>query len=275
LRHELGDLDALLNLITDPDQNPRTLAVLARILESYDGRVINRPEAVIASSRDTVARQLAGIDGAIVPRVARLDGNDRDAAAAAIADMAFPLILRPTHTHRGNIVGLMGNARDLLATLEPGGRYFATEFVDFRSADGAWRKYRFYFIGGWWGFYHMIALDQWNVHWSEAVKFMAAHPWMIEEEKRLVTAGVSGMPAPAQAALQAIGEAMELDFFGIDFGLAADGRLVLFEANATMNMFPFVDGPQFDHLKAFLPPARRVFHKLLFDEDLPESAFLG
>ena len=40
--------------------------------------------------------------------------------------------------------------------------------------------------------------------------------------------------AAAMQALRAIGQRMNLDFCGIDFSLLEDGRILLFEANATM-----------------------------------------
>ena len=61
---------------------------------------------------------------------------------------------------------------------------------------------------------------------------------------------------------------MELDYFGVDFGLAADGRAILFEANATMNYFPVVTTPPFGHMHAVIPPAREALLKLLGDAAL-------
>ena len=39
------------------------------------------------------------------------------------------------------------------------------------------------------------------------------------------------------AALEAIGRAIPLDIFGVDFDVDESGRLILFEANASMNLF--------------------------------------
>ena len=41
----------------------------------------------------------------------------------------------------------------------------------------------------------------------------------------------------ALQALRAIRDRIPLDVFGVDFEVDADGRLVFFEANATMNLF--------------------------------------
>jgi hypothetical protein len=121
-RYDLAQADVLLNLITDPDQNPRVLAVLAQMLEEFRGRVINRPENVLETGRDRVARRLAGLDGLNVPKVLRLDGDDIAGAAAAIEDEApsFPMILRKTGTHTGRIFGLMDIDGALLAEMAQG-----------------------------------------------------------------------------------------------------------------------------------------------------------
>ena len=62
---------------------------------------------------------------------------------------------------------------------------------------------------------------------------------------------------------------MVLDFFGMDFGVTADGRVVLFEANATMSFFPFSSDPQYDYLRRSFAPAQAAFRELL---GLPQQA---
>ncbi|MGQ0560085.1 MAG: hypothetical protein ACT4OE_10990, partial [Sphingosinicella sp.] len=70
----------------------------------------------------------------------------------------------------------------------------------------------------------------------------------------------------ARRALAGIGERIDLDFFGLDCSILADGRMLLFECNATMNFFPLVDDPRLEHVRACLAPAQRAFHRLLFGE---------
>ena len=46
------------------------------------------------------------------------------------------------------------------------------------------------------------------------------------------------------AAIARIGQALDLDYCGVDFGVLADGRVLVFEANATMLVHPEKpDGP--------------------------------
>ena len=136
--------DCVLNLVTDPDQHPRTLETMRKLLRGFKGRVINRPEAVQRSTRDQVAKRLAGIEGLRVPRVLRLHNPKPGAAAAAAerAGLAFPLIVRRAGTHTGDIIGLVDKSEALDAACGERGDFILTEFVDFRSEDGLYRKYR-------------------------------------------------------------------------------------------------------------------------------------
>jgi glutathione synthase/RimK-type ligase-like ATP-grasp enzyme len=56
-------------------------------------------------------------------------------------------------------------------------------------------------------------------------------------------------------ALATIARTLGLDFGGVDFGLVADGRLVVFEANATMAIYPPGDDPQWEYRRAAIDRA--------------------
>ena len=257
--------ECILNLVTDADQHPETLGRLGKLLRGYKGRVINRPDAVLRSTRDKVARRLAGIEGLLVPRAVRLR-NPRSGAASAAArreGLNFPLIVRHAGTHTGRIVGRLGSAEELDAAVAGPGEFIMTEFVDFRSADGLYRKYRVFFFGGRRVFKHLIAADSWSIHARERFEFMAHHPRLIEEELAIIARPEGVFPTAAGSALDAIPQRMGLDYFGVDFGIAADGRAILFEANATMNFFPVVSTPPFQHITCVIPPAREALMALL------------
>lgn len=267
LRYNLDSYDCLLNLITDPDENPRTLETFRKMLSKYRGRVINRPEAVLRTSRDKVAGRLAGVPGLDVPRVARIDGSRPDRALKDVAEMRFPLILREAGAHTGQIVGLVADSDELRRNLQGRRTYYATEFVDFRSEDGRYRKYRFFFIGDAIIFRHMVVSDRWNVHGRDRERFMAGAADLIAEEKRLFELGLDGFGPSVAPMLAEVRARMGLDFFGLDCAIGGHGA-ILFEANATMNFLPFVDDPQFDYVKSCLRPAQLAFHELLYGEPL-------
>ena len=259
---DLTGYKVLLNLITEPEANARSLENLKKLLRGVPGRVINRPEAVLRSTRDQVAQILSGIPGLIVPKAVRLNGSKPAVARSAIdkTGLTPPVILRQVGTHSGKIVGRFDRVDEAMSALTPGD-HVATQFVDFASSDGLYRKYRTFFIGERIVLRHMLVSDHWNVHAKDRSRFMAEHPDTVSEERALME---SGDPfADVRRVLEAVRERMPLDFFGMDYGVTQAGDVVLFEANATMSFFPFSPDPQFEYLKRCFAPAQAAFRELL------------
>ncbi len=254
----------LVNLITEPEQSSRTLENLRKLLRGVPGKIINRPEAVLRSTRDSVARILNQIPGLIVPKAARLSGNRPTVAAQKLGDAGVPLpvILRQAGTHGGAIFGRFSSVEETVAALKPGCDHLATQFVDFSSADGLYRKYRVFLIGKHRILRHMLVSESWNVHADTRSEYMALRPQLISEERSLMESD-DPFPQRVEEVLQAVQERLPLDFFGMDFGLTKEGDVVLFEANATMSFFPFSSDPQFAYLLGCFEPARNAFRELL------------
>lgn len=264
-RPDLTPYRCLVNLITEPEQNDQVLDNLRKLLRGANGKVINRPEAVLRSTRDQVAKRLEGIDGLIVPRVIRIKSPKPEQAVQSIerAGLRLPVILRKAGTHTGRIVGLFDKIDDLRDAFGGEGDHLATEFVDFRSADGLYRKYRVFFIGERMIFRHELVSDHWNVHGKDRDRFMIDRPDLVDEEIALLATPEGAFSPAIKEVLKAVRERMDLDFFGMDFAIMDDGDLLLFEANATMNFYSTLPGPQFDYLQRVMPPARAAFRKLL------------
>lgn len=255
----------IVNFITDPDQNPRVLDNLKKLLRDFPGTVINRPESMLRSTREQVARVLTGIPGLIVPKAIRVRTANAGltVGAAMRAGLAFPVIVRLAGTHSGRIVGLFNSPDEMRSGLGEGGDLIITEFIDFKSLDGLYRKYRFFFIGRHIIFRHMLVSDYWNVHAKDRMRFMVERPELLAEEAELFKSPEAPLPPDNFRTLEAIRDRMSLDYFGMDCGVMPDGRLVLFEANATMSFFPFLDVPEFNYVRQCLAPAQRAFRELL------------
>lgn len=264
-RPELSSYLCLLNMITEPEHNSRVLENMRKLLRNLPGKVVNRPEAVLRSTRDKVARQLAGITGLHVPRVVRLKTGKPEIAVQTVkhTGLQFPVILRRAGTHTGRIVGVFDGVDDLQAALAGGDDHIATEFIDFRSSDGLYRKFRVFFIGRHIIFRHLLISDDWNVHGKDRGRFMADRPDLIDEERAMFGTPEGAFSPKVRRVIGAVRERIALDFFGMDFGIAPDGRVLLFEANATMNFFAALPGPQFAYIQSCIAPARHAFRELL------------
>lgn len=113
---------------------------------------------------------------------------------------------------------------------------YVTAFHDYASNDRLYRKYRVIYIDRKPYPYHLAISLHWLVHYFSAD--MEAHPWKRAEELRFLEDPRAALGERAFAVIEAIGQRMDLDYCGIDFTLLPDGRVLLFEANATMLVHP-------------------------------------
>ena len=187
LKPDLGGYPVIANFITEAEHNAKILGGLQALLGGLPARVINPPDAVLRSTRDQVAELLAGIDGLIAPKTVRLHGDQPEMAARALAGagVELPIILREAGTHGGKIIGLFDSIEGAMDAVERGRDHIATHFVDFRSDDGLYRKFRVFFIGRRRIIRHKLISDSWSVHGHARAEFMAPRPELIAEERAM------------------------------------------------------------------------------------------
>jgi hypothetical protein len=242
----------IFNAIGDADLCPVALANAERIVARSVAPVINPPDRVRATGRESIARRMAGLPGVIAPHIARL----------AQADLRFPLLLRAPGYHTGQHFVRVETAQALTraAASLPQGDTLAIEYCDARGPDGLARKYRVMFIDGVSYPLHLAISADWKVHYFTAA--MEGEPANRAEEHRFLDAMPAVLGQTAMQALAHIQAALGLDYGGIDFALAADGSLLLFEANATMVINPPSADPIWDYRRpateAALAAAKRM-----------------
>jgi hypothetical protein len=139
--------------------------------------------------------------------------------------------------------------------------YYLTAFHDFRSPDGLYRKYRVIFVDGEPLPYHLAIADKWLIHYEHAG--MQGHPDRLAEEQRFLQDPARTIGAEAMAAVTKIGLAMGLDYAGVDFGLLPDGRVLVFEANATMLAHPEAPGGPLAHKNPAIENIFAAFRAML------------
>ncbi len=238
-QHALPRHDLVFNAVGDPDLAPAIRPDIARWLHQQGACLLNDPDRVAVMRRSDLPTLLAGIPGVIVPPVLRHDpaqGGVADAVASAA--MAYPVLLRPLGSHGGQDLSKIGGPAELAACAA--GPAYVTEFADFVSADGWYRKYRMIFVDGQAYPYHLAISPTWLVHhWTAG---MERDPARRDEERRFLADPAAAIGTRAMAALEQIGARLGLDYAGVDFGIAQDGRVLVFEANATMLVHPELDG---------------------------------
>lgn len=224
--------------IGDADRAPEALQAAARIAAASGRPRINDPALVAVTGRVTNARRFARRPGIIVPRTERFARAFLSAEVLARRGWRYPLLVRSPGFHAGrNFVRIAepGELPGAIAQL-PGRELLAIEFIDVADAGGLVRKYRVLFVDGVAHPVHLAVGADWKVHYFSSQ--MATDAAARADEARFLTdpAGVLGT-AP-WSALAALGAELGLDYAGVDFALDARGNVVVFEANASMAVYP-------------------------------------
>jgi tetratricopeptide (TPR) repeat protein len=244
----LGAFDLVVNLISDGDQAETVLPVAAEFVSKLGKPVINDPHRIKHTTRDAVADRLPGIAGCRIPKILRVIAGSNVSVAALEARLPFlfPLLARPAGTHGGDDFEKIEDVAALshfLGSRE--GDHYLIEYIDYASADGFFRKYRFIFVEQQILPYHLAIANDWKVHHDSTD--MEDHVWMQQEEAAFLENPGAVFSAAHYGTLSAIRKRIGLDFFGVDCGLDRDGRLVVFEVNASMlvhehnEAFPYKD----------------------------------
>jgi tetratricopeptide (TPR) repeat protein/glutathione synthase/RimK-type ligase-like ATP-grasp enzyme len=253
--------DVIVNLVSEADLRRDIVALVVDFVGSIEKPVVNHPRLILRTDRQTVAQCLAGIPGAIMPVTVHMDAAELRQLLSTGALTSLQLIVRHAGTHGGEKMELVSTPEQLLAFAEESGEQplYLTDFVDYSSADGLFRKYRFIFVGDEIFPYHLAIGDVWKVHHTSTR--MADVEWMRNEEQAFLDQPDRVFGTEAMAALDAIRREMGLDYFGIDCSLDADGRVVVFEVNASMLIHLHNEG--FEYKTPYVMRIKHAFERLL------------
>jgi glutathione synthase/RimK-type ligase-like ATP-grasp enzyme len=228
----------IFNAIGDADLCRPALEAAIRLIERSAAPVINDPRAVTRTGRIDNAERLAALPGVVTPRTLPVKRDILTGSEGMnwIADhrYVFPLLLRSPGYHTGRNFILVENSAGLTAAAAglPGDELLVIEYLDARGRDGSARKYRAMLIGGEIYPLHLAISQNWKVHYFTSD--MADRADHREEELAFLSDMRGALGTKAMAGLAAINTELGLDYAGIDFGLDRSGKLLLFEANATM-----------------------------------------
>ncbi len=219
---------------------------LSELAESFGAPVVNHPTKAVQTTRDVSVKLLKDLPGVLVPKTMRFSsaGKSREETLTEIeSHFEYPLITRSLTMQRGKGMTKVDSRDNLMAVLagDLEETFFVTQFVDSRGGTQYFRKLRAAVVND---EIVIVRVDynlDWNVHGprrtDEAVAACLANNHLFEEEKRICNHPESCLGRPAVQALEAVRKRIPMDVFGIDFDVRADGVLVFYEANATMNLF--------------------------------------
>ena len=261
------DHDILFVAINESDANGPLLEALAGPLADWPKPVLERPERIPSLSRDRAPELLRDAPRVAMPGSVRL-GRRRLAELADESQplpqgYALPLIVRPVGSHAGKDLEKVETRTDIAAYLErvPGELFYLSPFIDYRSPDGQFRKYRVALIEGKPYACHMGISDHWIIHYANAGMDESAEK---RAEEAQWMAGFDQDFAVRHAdALAGIQSRFGLDYLIIDCAETPDGRLLVFELD-TGGVIHDMDPPElYPYKPAQMRKVFDAFHALL------------
>ena len=233
----------VVNLIGDADMCAQALDRAAQIAARSGAPIVNSPSWVQVTGRAQNARRLGAVPGVIAPATLAVSS----AALLAGDTLHFPLLLRRPGFHTGRHFTRVQSRDDLAQAVASlaADELLAIDYLDARGEDGMARKYRVMFIDGAAYPLHLAISADWKVHYFSAA--MAQSAAYREEERRFLEDMPAVLGERAMQALHGICAALRLEYAGIDFALSPNGSVLLFEANATMVIFPAGPDPMWDY----------------------------
>jgi len=238
---DIPEHDVVFVGISESAANRPILAAWQTLLATWPKPVVNDPSHVERVARDNAYKLLHNLPGVSIPPTTRvrrphLEYMARQATeeGASQEGMIFPMIVRPLDSHAGHDLYKISSSAELaekLTTL-PGTDFYVSPFVDYRSADGQFRKYRVILVKGRPYACHMGISDHWMIHYLNAG--MADSAEKRAEEAAFMADFDTAFAVRHQAALAAIHRVIGLDYLGIDCAETLDGQLLIFEVDHAM-----------------------------------------
>jgi len=248
---------------SESDATRGLLKQLAGAIGQWPRAVINRPDRIALTARTEACDVLADAPGIAMPATARAPRAALQSIAEGRVDLArllpdgpYPLLVRPVDSHAGQDLAKIDDAAALAAYLAAtaGAEFYLSRFVDYRGADGLFRKIRVVLIDGLPYAGHLGVSAHWMIHYLNAG--MADSAEKRAEEEAFMRDFDSGFARRHAAALAAISQRFGLEYLVVDCAETATGELLVFEVDPGAVVHSMDSAELFPYK---VEPMRRVF----------------
>lgn len=264
------DHDVLLVAVAESNANQSLLQQIGLMLADWPRPIINRPEQIAVLSRDAACAAMRGINGLNMPvttRINRAELTLLSSGAVSLSDYlpgdSFPIIVRPIGSHAGKFLEKMDHAAALGEYLSrvDSEQFYISRFVDYRSADGLFRKYRIVLIEGRPFVCHFAISSHWMIHYLNAGMNESAEKRA--EEAECMAHFDETFAQRHATTLRDINERMGLPYLGIDCAETLDGELLIFEVDNAMIVHAMDDETLYPYKKPAMQKVFTAFRDLL------------
>ncbi|MDQ6974096.1 MAG: hypothetical protein Q9M10_04375 [Mariprofundaceae bacterium] len=233
LPHDLNHYDLLMVAIGESDRNKPLLQQLTQQLQHCPIPVLNQAAYIMQTTREGAAEAFKHCQNLMMPMATRISREELQAMNQG-EHIAFPMIVRPVESHAGHGLVRLNHAQDIPAYLAEQAQerlFYISPYVDYRSTDGQFRKYRIVLIQGRPFLAHLAISSDWLVHYLNAD--MLGNTQKCMEEAHAMEHFDEGFGQKHARAFQSMYEALPLDYLIIDCAENHDGQLLVFEVDTS------------------------------------------
>jgi hypothetical protein len=263
LPENLPDHDVAMVAVCETDRNRPLLRHIETLLKSWPRPVLCAPHRIARLSRDGACGLLQSAPGVVVPLTTRMDRRTLERIGRC--DYTFPIIVRPIDSQKGRglaKVDTPGAIGDYLNT-RPEDAFYVARYVEYRSPDGQFRKYRILLIDQRPYVCHMAISDSWVVHYMSAG--MVENASKRAEEARFFAGFDDTFARRHHDVLLSIAQRTELEYVGIDCGETPDGELLIFEVDSGMTVHAMDPVDLFPYKQPQMRKVFGAFRQMLID----------
>ncbi len=238
--------DVIINNIANAEvlRTGDTLMLAKQFADAANAPVINHPERAVHCTRQINAELFATIPNVIAPKLKRFqrDLKRLDELVANIeSSFEYPVIVRGvTEQEQKNIflVNDRSSLLDILINLNLPQVYVIQYRGETRS-KGCFRKMRAAFVDGVWTMMRVDYSKDWVTRtrrYKTTQDLYIEYPELLADANDIILRPSVRLGEQIMSTLNVIGQKFPLEVFGLDFDVDEAGRIVFFEANATMNL---------------------------------------
>ncbi|MEQ6884916.1 acylphosphatase [Salicola sp. Rm-C-2C1-2] len=272
-------VDVIYNSITDVGRCHEGLRKAEKVCAKFNAPVINAPSEVLRTTRAENAERLGQNECLLMPRsisLGRVQGDISGEVQRAVRDngLKAPIIVRPSGFQNGKHMYRIDDPGSTPVRITSEAEVYVLQYHDVTFTDSRAEghrfhpKYRAFMVDGKLYPAHLrVGHDgDWNVHWEETRKAFRKFPWLYDMEQDYIEDPVSHFEAGIWEDLEAALKTLDLDYFGVDFAVCTEagnhGRIVVFEANASMRSFlrqTYQNTPENEAAREIILAAHRMF----------------
>ena len=268
---ELPAHDVAFIAISDSSQTRGLLQQLGPVLPAWPRPVLNAPEGILRTSRLIAFDLLKDAPGVVMAPTVQATRTQLEQAcaqgglglAALLPNADLPVIIRPIDSHAGRGLDKIDDWASLTLYLRDQAEdaFYVSHFMDYRSPDGLFRKYRVILLDGEPFAGHMGVSQHWMIHYLNAGMTDSAEKRA--EEADFMQHFDTAFAQRHRAALSNIHHRFGLDYLVLDCAETHAGELLVFELDPGAVVHSMDPPEQFGYKRPAMQKVFDAFRALL------------